>query len=85
MRFDEFFYKRSKFSRRLAFGTVCDYAFAVCGCFRNRHACADLCFEDSCPELFRDYLWEMGKPNNIPRDWFDWWTQEMVNQSDWIE
>ena len=36
-------------------------------------------------ELFRDYLWEMGKPNNIPRDWFDWWTQEMVNQSDWIE
>lgn len=36
-------------------------------------------------ELFRDYLWEMGKPNNIPREWFDWWTQEMVNQSDWIE
>ncbi|MDD7447031.1 MAG: FAD-binding protein [Clostridiales bacterium] len=36
-------------------------------------------------ELFRDYLWKMGKPNNIPRDWFDWWTQEMVNQSDWIE
>lgn len=36
-------------------------------------------------ELFRDYLWEMGKPNNIPRDWFDWWTAEMVNQSDWVE
>ncbi len=36
-------------------------------------------------DLFRDYLWEMGKPNNIPRDWFDWWTQEMVLQSDWVE
>lgn len=36
-------------------------------------------------ELFRQYAWAMGEPNNVPKEWFDWWTQEMASQHSWIE
>ena len=29
--------------------------------------------------LFNEYLWEMGKPNNIPKEWHDWFVKEIVN------
>lgn len=35
-------------------------------------------------EKFREYMWALGQPNPIPREWFDWWVDEMVNQIGWI-
>ncbi|MEF9974452.1 MAG: FAD-binding protein [Clostridia bacterium] len=35
-------------------------------------------------DKFGEYLWALGQPNPIPREWFDWWVSDMVNQIGWI-
>ncbi len=35
-------------------------------------------------DKFSAYMWAMGQPNPIPREWFDWWVEDMTRQPDWI-
>ena len=35
-------------------------------------------------EKFREYMWALGQPNPIPREWFDWWVEDMVRQPQWM-
>lgn len=36
-------------------------------------------------DVFRTYMAALAEPNPIPEDWFNWWIDEMVDQTTWID